>query len=228
MSASVSPRSTILDSLTTTTESEASAEGGDIIILSSDSEVDAHMTGGTMESPIEYWTRVSHRFGAVLAATQADTRIVWSLPATQELDSPEFQFNHCVEVVETRLGQEYLNGFKVGITFIPWDRWANTRFGYRKFGFTELIIMAASESSDAIASLETRLIDKWRRQDRRGNFTGGGACLMPQPCTWGRVCTPRGFPVFSLPSGTWQSLNEKQRACAIVVRAGGTFGLYHL
>ena len=177
MSASVSPRSTILDSLTTTTESEASAEGGDIIILSSDSEVDAHMTGGTMESPIEYWTRVSHRFGAVLAATQADTRIVWSLPATQELDSPEFQFNHCVEVVETRLGQEYLNGFKVGITFIPWDRWANTRFGYRKFGFTELIIMAASESSDAIASLETRLIDKWRRQDRRGNFTGGGHVL---------------------------------------------------
>ena len=112
MSASVSPRSTILDSLTTTTESEASAEGGDIIILSSDSEVDAHMTGGTMESPIEYRTRVSHRFGALLAATRADTRIVWSLPATQELDSPEFQFNHCVEVVETRLWQEYLNGFK--------------------------------------------------------------------------------------------------------------------
>ena len=192
MSASVSPRSTILDSLTTT-ESEASAEGGDIIILSSDSEVDAHMTGGTMESPIEYWTRVSHRFGAVLAATQADTRIVWSLPATQELDSPEFQFNHCVEVVETRLGQEYLNGFKVGITFIPWDRWANTRFGYRNFGFTELIIMAASESSDAIASLETRLIGKWRRQDRRGNFTGGGMSYASTVHLGERVHTT-GFP----------------------------------
>ena len=176
MSTPVSPRSTIVDSLTQT-ECEDSNEEDDIIVLSSESEVDAHVIGGPMESPVEYWTRVSHRFPAVLAATHADPRIVWSLPATNKLDSIDFQFSHCVEVVETRLDREYLSGFKVGITFTPWDRWSSHRFGYRKFGFTELIIMAASNSSDDIASLETRLIGKWRRLDRRGNFTGGGHAL---------------------------------------------------
>ena len=72
--------------------------------------------------------------------------------------------------------------FKIGITYKPYCRWSNRSFGYEATGYSGMVFIYVSESSDAVADMETGLIALYRYRDREGNVVGGDPrCLNRVP-----------------------------------------------
>ena len=68
-----------------------------------------------------------------------------------------------------------MQGFKVGITHKPFERWGGnpgqkncSLVGYAHEGFREFVILCVHDHSDFIASIEKECLLKYRRYDRSG------------------------------------------------------------
>ena len=76
------------------------------------------------------------------------------------------------------------NRFKVGITGDPLHRFELADWAYRKQGFESMIVLGVSESTTAIATMETRVIHEFRRfgpGDRLVNDKGSYLCMNRLP-----------------------------------------------
>ena len=69
----------------------------------------------------------------------------------------------------------YMQGFKVGITHKPLERWGGNAVqkncslaGYAHEGFREFVILCVHDHSEFIASIEKECLLKYRRYDRCG------------------------------------------------------------
>ena len=107
------------------------------------------------------------RMAIVLAQTREDPRVVWALAPPGEAHEVWWG----AHAIRAALN-DGVAAFKIGITYMPMHRWANERYGYSYLGFSSIVFLYVSESSDHIADLERALIDMYRYTDRSGQLVG--------------------------------------------------------
>ena len=111
------------------------------------------------------------RMDKIVLQTCRDRSVLWALAAPDESS----EIWHGGRVIRAAL-QDGARFFKLGITFKPYHRWANDRYGYKHDGFKSIVLMYVSENSDHIAEMETALIDVFRYKPRYGD--GDMACAI--------------------------------------------------
>ena len=102
-----------------------------------------------------------------IATVAQDRRISWRLPNVTNYCS----ISHGVDVVRSVLALG-VKRFKIGLTAMPYHRWANPRYGYLSEGYSGLILTYVFENSDHSAEMETALIALYRVWDVLGNRVG--------------------------------------------------------
>ena len=80
--------------------------------------------------------------------------------------------DHSVRYVQKMLERGYVNGFKIGATHLPVQRWKRYKkeFMHR---WREMVIVAVTESLDEIKRLETSVISAFRK------YNAFGICINP-------------------------------------------------
>ena len=161
-----------------------------------DADGKVKVIGKTEQTAIEYWSTRTSRLALIYRDTKFDRRFSWQLAGESHAGSLESQLEHCHACVQARLIRGYIKGFKIGITHLPTERMYNPRFGYRTFGFGEMILLAAHVDCDIIADLEKGLLVTYRRYNRADqcvNPHGHALCLNRAP---GGESATHGFSPF--------------------------------
>jgi len=118
-------------------------------------------------SPLQFWIqRIGNRMVEADGVVQdSGNRIRWHLPPPDS-DIAAWAVGHTRDL----LSQGYVRAFYFGITQALSDRWYGTvrMRGHRQAGWHKMIILAASDSADAIGQAEVDAIAQFRRYDSRG------------------------------------------------------------
>ena len=161
------------DSVATTvrdTETDADSDFDDDVVMVADISLN-------LETTLEFWKRTEPRFSSVYEATLRDDRISWDLSPSTVVDNVEKQLEHCTSVINAILAKGYVHGFKIGITYLVYERLIGSRIGYAHHGYKGLVVMSVHWDADVISLIERRLLDIFRRYDRRGQYLGNGHML---------------------------------------------------
>lgn len=124
----------------------------------------------TLLSPHTFWERRIPNYLVEYGKALADSRIHWRLNVDlSSADSLESQTQYCNGFIANRLQAGYVHGFKVGITFQPYNRWCGARMhgAYLKLNYKHLYILSIHEDASFTMSLEVQVLKHWRRFDRR-------------------------------------------------------------
>ena len=120
------------------------------------------------------WAGRITRFTAVKRASSACRIAVWELPEFSLAEDSNAQYSHCKGVIDGLLTRGFIAGFKIGITYLPFER----AEAYKLQGYKEFRVMAVHDDADRIKTLERRLIDAFRRYGPGGRlFSLYGHCL---------------------------------------------------
>ena len=113
-----------------------------------------------------YWSHLTN-FEHRVAPLLLDPRLYLSFPTPGSAN----EIWHGVGIINEllRCGTRV---FKIGITYKPYCRWSNRSYGYEATGYSGMVFIYVSESSDAVADMEMRLIALYRYRDREGNVVG--------------------------------------------------------
>ena len=145
----------------------------DIDTISVSSSSDAGVVAAEPSSLQGGWAGRITRYSAVVRASTACSIVVWDLPAFSLADDSNAQYSHCKGVIDCLLTRGYIAGFKIGITYLPFDRGE----AYKLEGYKELRVMAVHDDADRIKYLERRLVAAFRRYGPGGQFVSDGHCL---------------------------------------------------
>ena len=152
----------------------APTEFGDAISISSSNDGDAGVVAVIAAPPLQGgWAGRITRFASVMRASNACSIVLWDLPAFSLADDSNAQYSHCKGVIDCLLTRGYIAGFKIGITYLPFDRGE----AYKLEGYKELRVMAVHDDADRIKDLERRLVAAFRRYGPGGQFVSDGHCL---------------------------------------------------
>ena len=174
---SVSPTSTILvpdsDSSDSVVTVSSDGDANDCVVQPSRSDNDVS---------IAFWMESDMRFRDIYN-TLGDSRIVFELSALDRANNLDDQAAHCQHVINRILARGYVGGFKVGLTFVPRDRFVDANYAYARAGYHQMRILSVHDNSSFIADLETILISVYRKHDRRGlvNRNGNALCNNVSP-----------------------------------------------
>ena len=122
-------------------------------------------------TPFDYWTQRIESFYIRVFQTQGDPRIHWCLNTDLTISANRpAQTAHANEFIAGRLAMGFEQGFKVGISHRPFERWCGPRVrgGYAALGFQELHVLVVHDNATFIMQCEKEVLKSWRRYNERG------------------------------------------------------------
>ena len=164
----------------------------------SDTEIEAAPTSLDSSSDDEAIciseVRRCNRFRLICDELRLDRSITFELSSEAFADMFDTQIVHARYAIDRLLEEGYIQRFKVGLTYLPKDRYYSSRYGYQDRGYSRMVFLAVHDDSDFIRDMEIGLLTVYRRLDRRGflvNVNGHHLCANRAP--GGRVQT-MGWP----------------------------------
>ena len=163
-----------------------------IVISDTDSDVEVNQleaatssaasNSNTYFDPIlVFWSRRTSNFTKVFDVVNLDPNVSWSLSCELvSADDLQYQVSYAEDTINRYLEAGYVKKFKVGITYQPVSRFRDTRYGYAKLGYDNMVILIVSDRPDFIIQVERKLIQKFRRWDRMGRLVNGSGNVLCQ------------------------------------------------
>ena len=113
-----------------------------------------------------YWSHLTN-FENRVAPLLLDPRLYLSFPTPDNAN----EIWHGAGIINELL-RCGTRAFKIGITYKPYCRWSNRSYGYEATGYSGMVFIYVSESSDDVAEMERALIALYRYRDRLDNVVG--------------------------------------------------------
>ena len=130
------------------------------------------------ESFMDFWRRRVHRSCVVFDGLELEPRITTNFGPTHAALDFDGQLEHAKYAIMQILDQGYIKKFEIGITFLPNIRFDNPTHGYSGLGYHSMQLLCCHEDPDFIAGIEIKLLETFRRLDRRGYLVNpNGHCL---------------------------------------------------
>ena len=112
---------TMLDS---SSASEFVSNADEVISISDAEDCQPHARGG-----VEYWQSRCNRFRVIWHELRLDPSFTFELSSESIADNFDAQINHARNVIHGLLEEGYIQRFKVGLTYLPKDRYYSSRYG---------------------------------------------------------------------------------------------------
>lgn len=158
-----------------------------VISISSDDDV----TIADVDT-LTHWSNCSERFRVIKRQVATDNRIEWNLPPLTIANNSEATIAHCRQIIDNVLSHGYISCFKVGISYLPYDRFVSAPFSYTRSGYDRMILICIHDDASFVAEMEKSLLRVYRRSGRHGcvNSSGHPLCANVNPggenayCGW--------------------------------------------
>jgi len=129
------------------------------------------------DDAILYWIHNSYRFLDIFSAVSADQRILFELAPLSMMDSAADQITHSRNVIDKVLNRGFVSCFKIGITFLPVQRFRGPSWAYNRLGYHRMYLLCVHADSNFITEMEISLLKLYRRHGRQGLINPGGHVL---------------------------------------------------